>query len=105
MGHRSTPHSVRLPPNLLRLLKALGISPQRFIRNAVEAYIRDYPYVTALCRPDMEPPLDIRDLLESHARRVWHDRHSHATLREFQSLKQFPVSLLTDEELAESLPD
>ncbi len=105
MGHRSSPHSVRLPQNLIRLLKALGISPQRFIRNAVEAYIRDYPYVTALCNPDMEPPLDVRDLLESHARRVWHDRHSHATLREFQSLKGFPVCPLSDEELAQTCED
>jgi hypothetical protein len=93
---------VRLPQNLLRLLKALDISPQRFIRNAVEAYITDYPYVTALCNPDMAPAVDVRDALESHARKVWHARHSNATLREFQSLRSFPVTALRDDEM---IPD
>lgn len=105
MRHRRSPFSVRLPANLVRLLSCLRLSPQAFLLAALDAYLAECPYILALCDRKVSKHADERYYLESLARRIWLDRHSHSTILELQSLRYPPMSLLKDQEIENALDE
>lgn len=103
MSHRRTPYSVRIPQNLSRLLTVLGLSPQAFLKAALEDYLKECPYLLALCERQPLKKLDHRADLEAIARRIWQDRHALHCFSQLQGLRKTPMRLIQDEELAKAV--
>lgn len=103
MRHKRTPYSVRIPVNLVRLLAVLGLSPQAFLKAAMEEYLKECPYLMALCERSPNRNVDSRPDLEALARRIWQDRHALHCFGQLQSLRKSPMRIIDDKELDKAL--